>query len=102
MNPGKIYMNKMVMVEGNNTKQWGAGDKSILNKPTVPMQIGPSPNKNNGTQPTTSPSPGFGLSVNYPTPGINLTTLFPTTPTTTISNTLHYRSTFASATNFGL
>ena len=66
------------------------------------MPTGSSPNEKNGTQPTVSPPPGFGLLVNYPTSGINLSTLFPTTPTTTISNTLHYRSTLASATNFGL
>ena len=73
-----------------------------LNMPTVPMPMAPIQMNNFGTQPHISPPPGFGRLVNYPTPGINLTTLFPTTLTTTSTNTLHYRSSLQMSSEWGL
>ena len=87
----------VTMPPGRSTNQ-----NPVTQQPIPPMLPFCSTNKNPLTQQPIPPPPGFEHLATYPTPGIDLTTLFPTVPTNTMVNTLHYRSTYGLATNFAL
>ena len=81
-----------------STQQDGSSECDEYQPESLPPKVHSSPFP---TDTIISPPPGFGLLVDYPTSGINLTTLFPTTLTTTSTNTLHYRSSLQLTTSSG-
>merc|ERR1712082_50831 len=89
--------NSMQITPGCSTNQ-----NPVNQLPIPPMLSVWSINKQPPTQQPIHPPPIFEHLATSPIPGIDLTTLFPTAPTTTTTNTLHHRSTLGLATNFGL